>query len=797
MRRSVLHRFCIAMVLVCPGTTLAAQQGAERASIDSLFSELAALAPTDPIPPDTRCAAYTGTLGRFCRNILEVRRVERAPEDGTAFNVEMAMRRVVDEKPDWATGWYVLAIARLQLTRARVLAREGPRQPMGVSAEAGAGLALVTALTLEPTFLTAAEALAMAPIPREGASQLGERRDALRHLRGTLPLSPAARMGVAIVERESGDPDTAVVMLREAIAAGADSGIVHLELARMYHKANKAMEGRAALIAGASMTASARANARYREELSWLASPAELQEWDSLPVPARTEWLDAFWTAREVRDGRVQGERMIEHYRRYETAMKEFLIRVPQKGRQRVRSVALAGDAMVLDGGTATGAASRQGSSAGGSIEEEERARTGVQEYAETIGGNAPFREFGITQEVMDDRGVIWIRHGKPTERSYTSGGTAIEGWRYARAPEADLVLFFAEADFDGQSGASVLIPTPVTAGGLAINQICGGASGMCDELLRFGQPEGVMNRGGNAMRGRLGALPTAERAAPSQNVINDSREQGRTRIVQGVTTDDHRRTFDQLLEPTVQIYGLDRANGGASRLLVSFAIPGEKLLGTQPPAAGGRTVYPIRIQLMTTARGSARRFDIDTMRNFASARPLVAGQFLTGTLELPVPPGTYAATVVLSQEGGRGALSRITAVSAPVNGSRLSISSLVLGREGSGAAWNSGGRVVPLHPLNAFTRAQQAELYYQLNGVQPGQQYQTRVELFPTAAAGASAALGLSFTDEPTDRFVETQRSIGLNNLEPGRYRLRVTVSGAGSSVSEEGYLTVVKGEG
>jgi hypothetical protein len=266
---------------------------------------------------------------------------------------------------------------------------------------------------------------------------------------------------------------------------------------------------------------------------------------------------------------------------------------------------------------------------------------------------------------------------------------------------------------------------------------------------------------------------------------------------VQGVTTDDHRRTFDQLLEPTVQIYGLDRANGGASRLLVSFAIPGEKLLGTQPPAAGGRTVYPIRIQLMTTARGSARRFDIDTMRNFASARPLVAGQFLTGTLELPVPPGTYAATVVLSQEGGRGALSRITAVSAPVNGSRLSISSLVLGREGSGAAWNSGGRVVPLHPLNAFTRAQQAELYYQLNGVQPGQQYQTRVELFPTAAAGASAALGLSFTDEPTDRFVETQRSIGLNNLEPGRYRLRVTVSGAGSSVSEEGYLTVVKGEG
>jgi hypothetical protein len=245
-----------------------------------------------------------------------------------------------------------------------------------------------------------------------------------------------------------------------------------------------------------------------------------------------------------------------------------------------------------------------------------------------------------------------------------------------------------------------------------------------------------------------------------------------------------------------VQIYGLDKAGGGAPRLLVSFAIPGEKLFGTQPPAAGGRTVYPIRVQLMTTARGSAQRFDVDTVRNFATARPLGAGQFLTGTLELPVPPGTYTATVVLSQEGGRGALSRINAVSAPTNATRLSISSLVLGREGSGAAWNSGARVVPLHPLNAFTRQSDAELYYQVNGLAAGQEYQTRVQLFLASEAGADAAVTLSFTDQAAARFVEVQRTIGLRNLDPGRYRVRVSVTGPGGSVSEEGYLTVVKDE-
>lgn len=798
--RALIRSLVVAVVVA--SAPLAAQSGAERATIDSLFAELALVGATDPIPTDTRCAAYPASLGRLCRAMLAVRRVEQATDGGAAFDTEMALRRVVEEQPTWATAWYVLAMARLQLTRAGVLAREGVRQPLGVSAEAGAGLALVTALTLEPTFMAAAEALALAPTPREGASQMGERRDMLRHLRGTLPLSAEARLGVAIVERESGHPDTAVVMLHEALAAGADSGLVHLELARMYHKAGKAAEGRAALIAGASLTSSARANARYREELSWVASPDELRAWDTLPVGARSEWLEAFWTEREVRDGRAPGERMVEHYRRYETAMKEFLIRVPQKGRQRLRSVAMAGDLMSLDGGDAVGrggASTRMGTPGGDSSREQvELQRTGPGEYATILGATAPFREFAIVQDVLDDRGVTYIRHGKPTERTMTSGGTAMEAWRYERAPDPDLVLFFAEADFDGTSGASVLVPTPAADGGRVIHQLCGGARGMCDELIRFAASEGPLNSGAGTTRRNLATnMPPETRVGVSQvptDVIRDEVERGRAQIRRGTTTDDHRRSFEQLLEPTVQFYGLDRAGGGAPRLLVSFAIPGDKLVGTQPPAAGGRTVYPIRVQLMATARGRAARFDVDTVRNFATASPLVAGQFLTAVIELPLPAGTYAATVVLSQEGGRGALSRIDAVVAPPDGDELSLSSLVLGQARSGSAWNSGRRTVALHPLNAFTPAQEVELYYQVNGLRPGVGYRTMVELVPAGNPDAPAALSLEFSEDAEARFAEVQRTIGLRNIRPGSYRLRVTVAGAGGSVSDAGYLVVVE---
>lgn len=793
------------VLLSAAGVPLAAQTGVERATVDSLFSELALVGPADPIPDDNRCTAYSGSVGRICRGLLAVRRVERTPDGNAAFSAEMAIRRIVQDEPKWATAWYLIAMARLQLTRSGVLAREGPRQPLGISAEAGAGLALVSAVRLEPDFLIAAEALALAPIPREGASQLGERRDQLRVLRTTLPLSPAARMGVGIVERESGDPDTAVVMFQEAMAAGADSGIAHLEIARMQYKANNAREGRAALIAGASKTESESANSRYREELSWVASPEELAAWDSLPVNARTEWLDAFWIEREVRDGRAPGERMIEHYRRYEEAMKEFLIRVPQKGRQTFRSVAQASD--IGSGATGdpvgrAGMTTREGLPGAESRDQVEQQRSGAGEWESTVGAGAPFREFSVTQDLLDDRGVIFIRHGKPTERALTAGGTAMEAWRYERAPEVDLVLFFAEADFDGTSGASVLVPTPAASGGRVIHQLCGGAKGMCDELIRFAASEGPVasGLGGTRVIVRAGdqgrESPRLSGGGPvPTNVIRSERERGRSNIVRGVTTDEHRRSFETMLQPVVQIYGVDRSGGGSPRLLVAFAIPGDKLAGTQPPAAGGRTVYPIRIQLMTTQRGRAQRFDVDTTRNFAATQPLGAGQYLTATFELPVPAGTYSATVVLSQQGDRGALSRIASVTVPADGGgALSISSLVLGSQGSGAGWNSGSRVVPLHPLNAFTKATPAELYYQLNGLDPSIEYRTRVELFPADGDESQAALALTFNDEPATRFAEVSRTIGLGNLDPGRYRIRVTVSGGGASASEESYLTIVR---
>ncbi len=800
-----MRRLLLPVMLLSAPLPLLAQSGPERATVDSLFAALAAAGTTGTLPDASRCAPYSGTLGRFCQQILNLARVDREPEEKLAYATEMAMRRVVDEQPKWATAWYVFGVARTQLPRAGITIREGVLQPLGNSAEAGAGNALVRALELEPDLLLAAEALAVVPMPRERAGVLGGRRDMLRKVRNTLSLSPAARMGVAIVEEEAGSPDTAVVMLGEAIAAGADSAAAMLDMARMLYKANRPADGHRVLLDGAGRTGTDRGNARYREELSWVASPGELVEWDSTAVAERPTWLGAFWADRDVRDGLADGQRLVEHYRRYEEALREFRVVIPQKGRQRLMSVSMAGDRMVLDAGDAAGMGgvlARSGASTGGAgIEAGERARAPISDFLQTVGAGSPFREFGISQDVLDDRGVIWIRHGKPTERTLTSGGTAMEGWRYARAPEPDLVLFFSEVDFDGQAGASVLVPTPAGMDGLVINQLCGNQKGMCDELIRFSKPEGALLEGDPGVRARLNNAagfptpPSVGRQATPTDVVNQERERGRQQIRRAVTTDDNRPAFDNLLQPVVQFYGLDAAAGGAPRLVLAFAIPGEKLVGTTPPAAGGRTVYPIRIRLIASVRGSPRRFDVDTTRYFAVAKPIGPGQFLSGTVEMPLPAGAYQATAVLTEGEDRGALSRLDEVRVPAATGGLAISSVVLGRQGTGVSWNSGRTVVPLNPLNAFAQKGEAELYYQLAGLEAGATLRTRVEFFKAVdGAEAKSALSLSYDDRAGDRRLEVQRTLNLKNLEPGRYRVRVSVTQGGATVSEAAFLTVVE---
>lgn len=737
------------------------------------------------LPDPSRCAASGASLGRLCEGLLLTRRAELGEKADDANRAEALLRRTVEEKPGWAVAWYGLGVARLELARFKVLAREGPLQPSGLSWVAGATVALVRALELDSTMIGAAEALALAPMPREGISRVGERLAILKRLRGSLPLSPQSRLALGRLEREAGSADIAAALIGEAMAHGADSGVAMFEMSRALHKAGRPVEGRGLLFAGAERTTTAEAKRRYREELSWVATPAELASWDSTAIAGRKAWLENFWGERDVREGREPGERLAEHYVRIEFAIKNFQVTVPQVGRQRVRGVAMATD---LDWFAPPGAVSSDAAAPAEGQGEAENDLALANAYSSVVGVKVPFRIFSVTQDLIDDRGVVWIRHGKPDLKTQTVGGTAGEAWLYRRQGEAPLVLYFSEADFDGSAGASVLIPTPAGGSAEAINQLCGGGIGLCDRL----QADAI-----NAGRGSLGSGAPRQRAPSeirvSSDQIRNQRNAGIAQIKRAVTSDAFPLTFEAPLEPIAQIYGLDRASGGAPRLVVAFAIPGDKLSYGTPPEAGGRAIYPVRVRLLSINQATGERHGLHSLRQFAAAAPLKGGQFLTGVAEMRVPPGRYTTTLVLTQEAGKGAMARLAAVEAP-GAAGLRVSDVVLGREGSGVWWNSGSSRVPMNPLNAYAKGASADLYYQVSGLRAGQSYATRLEFIPAADKEEKPKLTLSFSATADGPRAEVLRSVGLENLDPGSYRMRVTVRGGGEEASAIAWLLIAK---
>lgn len=709
-----------------------------------------------------RCAAMEGRGRQLCTGLLQISRAEASGDRGTAGAARDMMERLVGEHPTWAPGWFGLGLARVQVSRARGFSRQGPLHPAGSSNEVGAGNALIRALELDSTFAPAAEALAGLSLPREGRSVLGTRVAMLRARRQML--SAQGLYAAGLVELAGGSADTARTFLAAALVHGtADSGLILLAAARAGFSVGDSEEGRASLVTGAHHRSPA-ADAAYRRELSWVATPDELGEWDAFPADAsRAAWLDAFWAKRDVLGGLRSGERLIEHYRRMEYALQHFFLTLPPSGRHRNSQ----------SSGTIDQAEVEVADRDVYAIENDELRALVV--YRRMMGHESAFRTFRSSQTLLDDRGVVYVRHGQPQLIGKTTGGQAHEVWRYERE-EGPLILSFKEEDFDGQAGASVLVPTLINAVPFVKNQLCHVDPALC-----------AVSAGPQVSSG---VLADARQTSFAKREV--ARREGTQQIEQAARTDFQARAFKRRISPIIQLYGLGNLGDSSGRIVVTFAVPGDQLAYSTPPEAGGRAVYPLRVELSTVSRAGGPRFGVDTLRRFVTARPLGAGQFLTGMVELLVPPGEHVTSVVITQED-RGAIAALPSVLVCRSGGSLCLSDLVLGLEGGTLRWSSGTQAVPLNPGNAFARGGTVDLYFQVHGQSPGAKYETIVELFDASdSAYLKPALAIRFTTEATARAAEVVRAIELRELSAGRYRLRLTTRGRGESASAVAWLTV-----
>ena len=285
-----------------------------------------------------------------------------------------------------------------------------------------------------------------------------------------------------------------------------------------------------------------------------------------------------------------------------------------------------------------------------------------------------------------------------------------------------------------------------------------------------------------------LGSRASVERAA----------RRGWHDMAVGLTTDSYTLRFRRNLKLVARAYALSMPEGGGTRLAVAYAIPGHEL---EPESDAGPVTYRLRVRTLVSTERDSLITASDSTRLVRHQARLGRSEFLTGLVEFPLPVGRYNLRLVVSQdERDAGGSSAFTAIDLPdFSRPRLSLSDLVLGREGQGLRMRAGGDSVAVDPLNTYPVGATVDLYYEVVGIASGTQYQTDIELVhiegdddEAALEGRAPDITLSFSELADAPIVRPTRRVDLGVLRAGQYRLRVRVADPSSGTSRRQDATI-----
>ena len=650
-------------------------------------------------------------------------------------------------RPDWPYAWYGLGLAELATGEHGFIAFENIRQQLRKDHLSKAARAFARAVQADPAFARAAIDLANTALSQRIRPRLDVAREAIRlAAMSDAGREPEVQLARGRVERELGEVDSALAAFERAVDLGGDSGVVLLELARSYFYAGHAPAGHQSYYDAVFAASTPAGVGLLRADLSWVAHPEELKEFDALPGPdERAAWLRRFWDRRDATEARDAGERLEEHYRRWFYGRRHFRL-VSRHRRYDITEV------------------------------------------------------YHAEQRDFDDRGVVYMRHGEPDRRA-SFGGVGIEpnvSWLYRRPDDrgGDLVFHFVARE-DVQDYKLVESLADVLGFSEALAARRGAHEGVA-ALYASRAPFGTLYQRMADGMGSTGRLLAEERRA------------GRHNINVGTKEDSYRRRFELPLDMQTSDFIVGARDSSAARqeLHVIFAVPSSRLSGIPNQQESG-LLYALHFRLLVTDPSDQVIARLDTARVFQTPGTLQSGTYLVGQISVLVPAGPRRyRLLVTTPDGAAGDLVERESLSVPaLDGSRFAASDLVIGHEASGLRWVSGRDTVLLNPLGRVPERSALELYYEVYGLAPGATYHTLVRLEKEGGGSIFSAVGRLFGgkrapvllefEAPADGPVtRVRRSLEMRDTPRGRYRLTVEVTdpASGERISRSRPLEVVE---
>ncbi|HEV8177553.1 MAG TPA: GWxTD domain-containing protein, partial [Gemmatimonadales bacterium] len=634
-----------------------------------------------------------------------------------------SFRRAAQRSAGGSEPWYGLALAEAGRSRWEMQDRLRLGSRVGLKALERSATNYTRALRGDVGFVPAALGLAQVELALMDTSRLRNARGVLRRVVGaTIPPNPELVLSWGRVERATGSLDSALIAFERYLLIGSNRALGLLELARTRLALGQA-DGEAAYYEGAALD-DGDATEGYRADLQLIAADSIIKELDRLKGQARSAYLHRFWTDRDHLDLRPEGERLREHYRRVLFARLHFPLTISRRFYGRLDAY-----------------------------------RSGNTE--------------------VDDRGVIYIRHGAPADRlrPFVFGAMPNESWRYVRA-EGDLLFHFSSG-YDGNGGGDLYDYRLVQS----VMDLRGAADAPTDQLILSRQSlSPLYSRMLNW--GRFG----------SGHARGQERDIGAVSIAVGTTSDTYELQFARRLEAVSDLVAVGRGPGGSlAHFVFGIAAPG---LSGRPGARG--TEFPVRVRLVALD-GLRSIATLDTTVVIRRQQQLARNEWLMGRVELALPPGRWGYRAALQQGDSAGVVLPQNLVQvANTGGASLELSDIALGTPSRAVSWITDvADTVLLAPSPLFRTGSDVELYYEARGATPEAMYRHEIAVRPTRHPShrRQPLVAISFEEQTAAEVIRSHRTLSLERLKEGSYLMEVKITGPdGRSQTRRRPIQVIK---
>ncbi len=702
------------LLIAAPFVAAAGQSSADRAALDRFSDSLGALSIPDTSALRTtfhslRNAAKSGRKPLLIlRAGLAATRLGELGADPDFSDAVKDLRRAASLEPAWPYAWHALGLAEVHRARWEQADRLALGNRVGVKTLERASECYRRAILADPTFAPAAVALSELTLSLHDTAMYADARDALRRA-GAVQRSVSVLLAWGRMERAADEPDSALAAFEAALGAGGPRPIELLEVART-RLAMGRLDGEPPYFEGAAADDTASVQA-YRADLVPIASDSELAEFDRSRGAARADFLARFWSRRDREELRTDGERIREHYRRLLYARRHFALTISRRF-------------------------------------------------------YGSFDAYRSGSEELDDRGVIYVRHGEPADRlrPFVFGLMPSESWRYSRS-DGDLLFHFSSG-WDENGGGDLYDYRLVES----VLDLRGASAAPADQLL-------LSRQSLSPVYGRM------LNWGPSGAARSRARERGigHASIEFGTSTDSYELQFTHRLQVAANLVAIGHgATGPIAHLVFAVASP-----DSVPPIRPGGS-YAVRVRLAAFDRAGRGFAFVDTLVTVHAPRSLAPGQYLIGRAELPLPPGRWGWRAAVQIGGEAGAV--LPRDTVRVAGGGLALSDLAIGVEGASAMWQATPRdTAYMAPFGVVPEGREVELYYEASGARPGTGYAHQIAVYrlkgDPAVAERQPVVRLGFEESATDSIVRARRTLQLRRLRPGRYLLEVRVSGPGKA--------------